>query len=283
MVEKKSFSRITLALDIIRKLTHGAYQGYHELHIIKHQINLFDHITVQPSINTRIVCDNPHVPVDQSNLCWKVVDKIKQTCNIKENVIITIQKNIPVQGGLAGGSANAATVLALLNTLWDLRLTIQQLCQLGRQIGMDVPYYFIGHTAFDTEAGGILESIETALAFDFVLLLPRKGVSTPLAYKNIDYATIGCMKEKTEQMRHAFVAHDREGVTGGLHNDFENSVFKHYPELASLKKSLLDAGCVNAVLSGSGSTLVGIARDKEHASWVKQRIPACCMNVSTIS
>lgn len=276
MIKEKSYTRITLALDIIRRMEQGAYAGYHELGIIKHQIGLYDVITVKTSPTMGISCNSPLVPVDSGNICWKAAEKIRELFGIRENVHITIEKNIPVKGGLAGGSANAATVIRMLDTLWSLRMSDQQLCAAGREVGMDVPYYFTGKTAFDTEATGILEPVATKLHFDFLLIIPDFGVATAEAYKGIAYHETGLQKEQTGRMREAFIADDRGGVIRFMHNDFEKSVFRHYPELARLKKNFIDAGCLNVVMSGSGSTLVGVARDADHAQWIKKNSAEKC-------
>ena len=263
---EKSFTRITCALDIVGIVGHGRFKGFHEVSIIKHQIGLYDTITVEDSDTTRICCSHPVVPLDNTNICWKALDVVKNAFHIDKNALISIEKNIPVLGGLAGGSANGASTLKLLNTLWNLDLSTKELIELGRSVGMDVPYYFLGNTAFDSESTGILEPIQTALCFDFVLVIPDFGVSTKEAYKNIDYSLIAGNIEKTDTMKKAFQANNRDEVISSMHNDFELSVFKQYPQLKMIKNKLLDLGCLNAVMSGSGSTLIGFldkTADKE--------------------
>jgi 4-diphosphocytidyl-2-C-methyl-D-erythritol kinase len=255
---ENSYTRITLGLDIIGKITQGPFAGFHELSIVKHHIDLHDVVTVEDSASTRICCRHPSVPLDASNICWKALDTIKRRCGIDKNALITIEKNIPLFGGLAGGSANGASTLRLLNSLWDLGLSTAQLMELGRSIGMDVPFYFIGNTAFDTEATGILEPIPTLLHFDFVCVVPDFGVSTKEAYTKIDYDRIARNLDKTAAMKKAFLENDLDEVMGNVHNDFELSVFKTFPKLQEIKKKLLDIGCINAVMSGSGSTVIGI-------------------------
>jgi 4-diphosphocytidyl-2-C-methyl-D-erythritol kinase len=282
MLSEKSFTRVTLALDIIRKLDQGQYAGYHELGIIKHRIDLHDIISIEPSETPRITCDNPSVPCDERNICWKVADTLKREFGISQNVHIAIKKNIPVQGGLAGGSANAATILSLLNKFWRLNLSDDQLRQIGRKAGMDVPFYFTGGTAFDTESSGILEPIHTGLVFDFVLAIPPFGVSTSEAYQTIEYASVARHTHLTGAIRSALESNDRTAVIESMHNDFELSVFRRYPQLALIKEELLHTGCLNAVLSGSGSTILGIARNKEHAALVKKSLSVPVITASTL-
>jgi 4-diphosphocytidyl-2-C-methyl-D-erythritol kinase len=271
-VSAQCFTRITLALDIIGKIETGPCAGYHELAAIKHKISLHDFLTVTESSRMRVVCDNPGVPLDASNICWKVADLLKTEFGISRNVTIVIEKHIPVQGGLAGGSANAATMFLLLRELWGLDLDKNRLMALSRTVGMDVPFYFAGSTALDTEAAGTLTPVETPLRFDAVLVTPGFGVSTKEAYANIDYSLIGRDRQKTLAMRDCLLAGDRAGVVAAMHNDFEQTVFLRYPMLPVIKKRLLDAGCASAVLSGSGSSMVGILNSPDDFERVRREI-----------
>ncbi len=282
MIKEKSYTRITLSLDIIRKLKEGPYAGYHELNILKHQIDLHDVVSIKPSDTIGITCDHPEVPTDERNICWRIVEILKKEYDIAENVHIIIVKNIPVKGGLAGGSTNAATVLSLLNKYWQLNLNKEQFYTIAGKVGMDIPFYFIGGTAFDTEATGVLESIPTLCSFDFVLATPDFGVSTREAYNSIDYSRIGQDTDKTRKMRLALEAGNHEAVIALMHNDFEESVFKHYPQLKQIKEELLDAGCLNAVLSGSGSTIIGVVKDRKQAEQVKDVVSVPVICASTI-
>jgi 4-diphosphocytidyl-2-C-methyl-D-erythritol kinase len=281
MLTEKSFTRLTLGLDIIRRIPEGPLAGYHELNIIKHQIALYDIVSVEPASSMEIICDHPLVPRDKSNVCWRAVEMIRTIYGIGEYARIHILKNIPVQGGLAGGSANAATTISLLDRMWNLNLPISQKREIGRSIGMDVPFFFPGGTAFDTEATGILESIDTKLHFDFILYLPSFGVSTAIAYRTIDYSAIAQSQEKTRRMRLALEGDDALTVADTMHNDFEHSVFPQWPDLAAMKAELLAAGCLNAMMSGSGSSLIGLARDSDHAAGILGRIRGRAMHVTS--
>jgi 4-diphosphocytidyl-2-C-methyl-D-erythritol kinase len=280
-VTENSYTRITLGLDIIAKITQGPFAGFHELSIVKHQIDLHDVVTVEDSAGPAIRCGHPSVPLDASNICWKALEAIKRRCGVDKNAIITIEKNIPVLGGLAGGSANGASTLRLLNKLWDLGLTKAQLIELGRSVGMDVPYYFMGNTAFDTEATGILEELPTSLRLEFVLVVPDFGVSTKEAYKNIDYHRIAKNVDKTNAMKKAFLKNQREDVIGNVHNDFELSVFKSNPRLQSIKEKLLDLGCKAAVMSGSGSTMIGVLDAESEKETIQKQIGYTTLFVSS--
>jgi 4-diphosphocytidyl-2-C-methyl-D-erythritol kinase len=277
----ESHTRVTFALDIIGKIRTGPLAGFHELAALKHQISLYDIITVEESRKMQIACNHPAVPCNEKNICWKACDVLKKSLGITHNVTITIEKTIPVQGGLAGGSANAATVFMLLNDLWGLGLDNKKMSDLSRQTGMDVPFYFTGGTALDTEAGGTLEPIATSLYFDLVLILPDFGISTAQAYAALDYSLICRDKDKTTAMKRAFAANDADTVARSVHNDFELSVFPRYPLLAEIKKRLLAAGCTAAVLSGSGSTVVGILNSPADYEKIKTRVGFKSLFVTT--
>jgi len=268
MITKTSPTRLTLALDIVRRLESGPLCGFHELGIIKHQVTLADTLHVESYSCDKIECDNPLVPLDNSNICLKACELVRKQFGIGEPLKIIIEKRIPVMGGMAGGSANAAAMLAVLNELWELNLTNEQFCALGRQLGMDVPFFFTGKTAFDSEATGVLESVNTNLKFHFVLVLPDFGVSTKDAYGSLDYSRVGKSILITDHLKSALEQNSFEGAAHFVHNDFEISVFKRFPKLEEIQADLLKAGCLAAGMSGSGSTMYGIALDGAHAEKV---------------
>jgi 4-diphosphocytidyl-2-C-methyl-D-erythritol kinase len=272
MIFEPSYTRVTLALDIVRRIPDGPYKGRHELGSIKHQIDLCDIVGVEESDADRIECDDPLVPRDGRNACLAVVSRVRKQFGIARYVRIAIEKRIPVMGGLAGGSANAATTLALLNRLWRLGLSTAECIDLGRLVGMDVPYYFIGGSAFDSEAGLRLEPIDSECSFVFVLACPEFGVSTAEAYGGLDYDAIGQNRIRTAALRAALETGNAPAAVPCMHNDFELSVFSRYPGLAAIKNELLASGCSAALLTGSGSTVVGIARDERHAREVRDGV-----------
>ena len=262
MIQGISYTRITLALDIVKKLTEGEFAGYHELGIIKHQIDLGDTITIEKSADMKMYCDHPMVPNDETNICWQVADLLKKEFGIKENVSIHIDKKIPVQGGLAGGSANAAETMKLLLDFWRIEIPISRKIELSRKLGMDVPFYFYGKTAFDSEAGGVLQPLENnAAKMHFLLVIPPFGVSTKEAYSQIDYSKIGKNIAATEELKKGLFTGDFEKIKKNMHNDFEQSVFLSRFELSGIRNALLDSGASAAIMSGSGSTVLGLFAD----------------------
>jgi 4-diphosphocytidyl-2-C-methyl-D-erythritol kinase len=272
VLSHNSCTRVTLALDIVRTIEAGTYKGFHELGTIKHQIDLCDTVSVENSRSDTIECDDSAVPCDERNVCMKVIRLVQKQFGCDRHVSITIRKRIPVMGGLAGGSANAAGTLTLLNELWQLGLTTSQLIVLGRSIGMDVPYYFIGGTAFDSEAGLRLESVDTDCSFVFVLACPDFGVSTKEAYAGIDKAAVGSSRMLTVKLRAVLEADNRNEAVRYMHNDFEGTVFSRFPRLSEIRHELMEAGCSAARLTGSGSTVIGVAENRVHAEEIRKKV-----------
>ncbi|MDR3012660.1 MAG: 4-(cytidine 5'-diphospho)-2-C-methyl-D-erythritol kinase [Chitinispirillales bacterium] len=274
MITIESPTRITFALDIIRRLDDGPFCGYHELGIVKHQIALADTVSVEAfgGDSDIVECNDPRVPVDGSNICVKVCELLRERFGRGGYVRIFIDKKIPVMGGMAGGSANAAAALRAIDRLWELGLTIEQFKNLGRELGMDVPYFFTGGTAFDSEATGVIESIGATLKFHIVLAIPDFGISTKEAYGGIDYERIGKNVSLTNEMIGAFGSDDFDMAAKNLHNDFESSIFPRHPRLKEIRDDLLKAGCISACMTGSGSTIIGIASTKSAAQKIASSI-----------
>jgi 4-diphosphocytidyl-2-C-methyl-D-erythritol kinase len=243
------------------------------LNSIKHQVRLCDQISIEESPALEIICEHPRMPRDQTNICWKAVDLVRKEFGIKSGARLHIEKRIPIMGGLAGGSSNAAATLNLCNRLWDLSMSDSRMMELGRRLGMDVPYYFMGGTAFDTEATGILEPIHTDISLWIILALPDFGVSTRKAYESIDYARIGKARWKTTDMRSALQSGNINILFDSTHNDFEIFILDQYPELKRIKQLFLMAGCKAAVMSGSGSTMLGIAETQDDAKRIARSLP----------
>ncbi len=258
MVSAISHTRLTLALDIIGKLTEGEFAGYHELGIVKQKISLGDKITIEESDTMELTCAFPGVPEDKTNICWQAVELVQKECGVSQNVKIHIDKVIPVQGGLAGGSTNAATVLMLLDELWDLDLSFEEKVALGKKLGMDVPFYFTDGCAFDSEATGVLDPISHSVKMAFALIVPPFGVSTADAYRGINYDSVGAFVSNTTCLKEALESGSYADMVANCHNDFELSVFRVKPKLRDIREELLSLGADAAFMSGSGSTMIGV-------------------------
>lgn len=185
--------------------------------------------------------------------------------------LVTLAKNIPVAGGMAGGSADAAAALVALNELWGTGLDRDGLKALGSGIGSDVPFCVVGGTALATGTGTNLAQVLCRGTFHWVVGTAFEPLSTAAVYQAWDRH---CRPSEVEPdaVLHALRGGDVEALGAALHNDLEQAAFQLRPELEDQKKAILDAGAVGAVLSGSGPTLLGLCADAASAEGVAKAI-----------
>ena len=280
-IKLNAYAKINLSLDILGVMDNG----FHEVDMIMQQILLCDDIMIRwqddpEQANLRIsVSTNMHyLPTDQRNLAYKAAMLMSESFgrNKSGRIIIDIKKRIPVAAGLAGGSSNAAAVLHGLNMLWELGLSVSELCSLGEKLGSDVPFCIMGqaaaddtlkgafsadplacHCARDTGTGTSLKPIR-GLKRHLVLSKPPVSVSTAEAYKGIDSIPIK-IDPDTDQMVKALQDGSLQQVKKNMINVLENFTLKRYPIVMYTKdkmQTLCDPGCV--LMSGSGPTVFGL-------------------------
>ena len=240
--------KINIGLRIVRKRE----DGYHDLETIFYPVyGLHDELEVERSEDFSFIQKGLTVdcsPTD--NLIYKTYVRMRERYPQIGNVTITFKKNIPFGAGLGGGSSDAAHMAIALNEIFALELTKQQLAQEVRPLGADCPFFVYNSPCYAEGIGDELTPIDLDLS-DLILVMikPACGVSTKEAYGGI--VPKGCSELKE-------VAHNRVELLRVASNDFEDTVFAIHPELASIKKRLLDAGAIYAAMSGSGTTIFGL-------------------------
>lgn len=256
----KACAKINLTLDITGKRE----DGYHEVKTIMQSVSLCDYVTLvgNSSGEITISCDKPFVPCDESNIAVKCAKAFFGKTGIANpGLHIDIQKNIPAQAGLAGGSADGAAVITGLNEMYGRPLDKTQSLALGAEIGADIPFCIMGGTALGEGIGTSLTALPPIPHCYFVLVKPPVGISTKEAFAAVDSA---------EPM--PFCATDRmigslgdaAAIAACLRNDFEDTL--HNEELLALKSRLLEcSGVLGAVMTGSGSTVYAILDSRERA------------------
>lgn len=255
-------AKVNLFLDI----GHVRKDGFHEMETVMQKISLCDRIEIElPSSgdgNIVIECDRDDVPTDSSNTVWKAADLFFRHSGLPNNGCrIKIEKNIPAQGGLGGGSSDAAAVLKGLNHLMNRALTEQKLLELGALIGSDVPFFVNEDTtALCVGRGELIERQIESRKLDYILVFPKFGVSTAKAYGLADAAAQDKDKPKIKELERVLCEKNISitHLCQHLYNRFESVLDCEYPEIGSLKRTLLENGCPGALLSGSGSTVFGI-------------------------
>lgn len=254
-----AYAKINLTLDVIRKLE----SGYHEIESVKQQLRLNDKITLRTLNERRIIINFKEIPKEQ-NIVYKAATLLEKRFKPEKGVEITIKKNIPIGGGLAGGSADAAATLKGLNKLWNLGLKRKELIEIGKELGMDVPFCIFGKTALATGQGNILRRLRPIMEFSVVIINPGFRISTKQAYEKLDTEKTG-KRHGTEEMVNAIEHQEKGQIIRNLHNDFEFSVIKEYPIISEIKKDIIKNGALNALMSGSGPTVFALFEDKEKA------------------
>lgn len=239
--------------------------GYHDIETVMHQIDLYDTVTVARVERGLTVHTNmPDLPTGEANLAYRAAHLIIEKYEIQAGVAVKIQKHIPVGAGLAGGSANAAATLKGMARLFNLNLSWEDIQPLGASLGSDVPFCLAGGTALATGRGEILKLIQHKANLHFVLINPGFSVSTAEVYALLDQETI------TERPDSAAVIaglknHNAQTIAKNMSNVLELVTLKNYPILNKIKQQLMEAGALNALMSGSGPTIYGLFADVGHA------------------
>lgn len=237
-------SKINLSLRVLGKRA----DGFHEIDSIMQSISLADNIKLTPtSKEIKIICSNPLIPTDNKNTAYRAAELFFDKTNINGGVRIEIQKLVPHAAGLGGGSADAAAVLVGLNIMYKAKLSESDLKRLGEEVGSDVPFCIMGGTARVRGRGELVELIEPLPKTWFVLVTPQILISTAWVYKNFD--PDWCSRELTTSL--------------DLHNDLEKVVLPNYPEIEKLRKELVELGCLESLMSGSGSSVFGLVDSEE--------------------
>jgi len=251
-----SYAKINFFLKIGRKLG----SGYHNIQSVMQRIELSDSITIEPVSEDKIIVESTNKELEsESNLAYKAAMLLKKKFKARHGARIFIEKNIPLEAGLGGGSSNAATTLMYLNKLWGLKLKEKALIDLAAQIGSDVPF-FIGENAALVEGiGDKIKWIKKSFSINIVLINPGFRVSTKWAYAAFDKQKPKIRtKADINNLVKAIERKDIKEIANNLHNDFEPIVEKKYKIINEIKNNLLRNDALNACVSGSGPTVFGI-------------------------
>lgn len=235
--------------------------GYHNILSVMQKIGLADEIgmSVTNVRGIRILCDDPGVPADERNLAFRAADALLRGLDSSLGVRITIRKKVPVAAGLGGGSSDAAQTLVLLNRALALGLTEKDLMEVAATLGSDVPFFVSPYdTALATGRGEVLQPIESADAFRYLVVFPRFGISTAEMYDS--WNSEGCRPSRPRANFTTLSASLSDGTFWRrfARNDLEPLAAALHPEVRELKRVLMDTGAVYAAMSGSGPTVFGV-------------------------
>jgi 4-diphosphocytidyl-2-C-methyl-D-erythritol kinase len=251
-LEIKANAKINLALAV----KHKRDDGYHEIELIYQEIDYHDTLYILKNDKIKFSTDSPVLQKESSNLCIIAAKLLAHEFNIP-GLDIRLEKKLPIGAGLGGGSSDAAAVLRGGLELYGIEYSKDILLNMAENIGADVPFFLMGSTAYGSGKGEILKSIKMTFDYHIVLVLPEINISTKWAYKNLNL-TLTRKNEDYKFRGFGFQNLDLKDFRSEFYNDFEDLVFRHYPQLSSVKSELYDQGAVYASLSGSGAALYGL-------------------------
>jgi len=263
-ISYRSCAKINLYLDVLGRRR----DGFHDIETIFQTVSLSDELNfMEESSGIALLCSSPELDSTESNLVHRAAVLLQERTGCSQGARIELVKRIPIAAGLAGGSGNAAATLVALNSLWDLRLAHADLRALALELGSDVPYCLEGGTVAATRRGEEMTPLSPLPDTWFVLLHPAIAISASRVYNSphLTYSGETPIEGYTPRFRAAIQALEHGEFADLVYNRMEEAVFVSHVQLAKAKQRLLDAGCIAAAMSGSGSTLFGVCNSKSHA------------------
>jgi 4-diphosphocytidyl-2-C-methyl-D-erythritol kinase len=301
-VSVRSFAKINIGLRIGAKRP----DGFHDLYTVYQTIALHDtlRVDVQKGVGIEIRCKNPLVPTHETNTCYRIADRVLRSLKQRSKIIITIDKQLPVQGGLGSGSSNGVATLFALERLLKQELDPDERLRITSEVGSDLPLFLMGGTVLGVGRGEEVLPLADQPTTWCVIVTPSATISTPEAFADWDRLAAGedgfggeraltssDLSVKMSTFSRALylwlrpatgVPTKKSGgraesplldlVRAGIENDFERVVFPQHPELRDLKRALEREGARYSSLSGSGSTVYGLFEDQEQAERAAKRI-----------
>lgn len=254
--------KINLAIDVIGKRENG----YHDVEMILQEVNLADRISLTLRNDDKILVDSniPSLPNTEDNLAVRAARMFFTRLGQSDGVEIFLEKRIPIGAGMGGGSADAAGVLKGLNILYGSPFSTEQLMEIGKNLGADVPFCVLGGCALAEGVGEILTPLPMPPRLKCVIAKPEPSVSTRWVYENLDFT------QKPDQLNVSAVAEgirrgDLVAICKNAGNILENVTIPTYPVVGWIKEAFLNAGAALSLMSGSGSAVFALFSDEESA------------------
>lgn len=268
-IELRALAKINLGLDVLGRRENG----YHDVRMVMQSIYLYDEVKLSKKKEPGIELETNlrFLPTGEDNIAYKAAKLLKDEFGIEEGVRIVLHKHIPVAAGLAGGSSNAAAVLFGMNRLFGLKLTQEELMKRGVVLGADVPYCIMRGTVLAEGIGEELHKLPPMPKCAVLIAKPPISVSTKMVYETLD------SKEITEHpdidgiirgLEHA----DIREVAASMGNVLEDVTIEMHPVIDEIKREMMDAGALGAMMSGSGPTVFGLFENRAAAREAQRRI-----------
>lgn len=247
--------------------------GFHPLATVFHAVGLCDDVTVDPSDGWALHVQTPDwippadLPDPADNIVTRAADLLAAHHGLRRSGLVEVEKGIPVAGGMAGGSADAAAALVALDRLWDCGTSDDDILRLAAEIGSDVPFALVGGTALGTGRGEILQPVADHATWWWVAVPSRQGLSTPAVYRRFDELnpTAGAEPTPPDEVLRAVAAGDPHALAAALHNDLQDAALDLRPDLADTLAAGESAGALRGIVSGSGPTCVFLCESADAA------------------
>ncbi|MFI6207077.1 4-(cytidine 5'-diphospho)-2-C-methyl-D-erythritol kinase [Streptomyces sp. NPDC051041] len=263
--------------------------GFHDLANVFLAVGLYDEVTAAPADELRITCAGPdaaQVPLDRTNLAARAALALADRHGREPAVHLHIAKDIPVAGGMAGGSADGAGALLACDALWGTGASREELLEICAELGSDVPFSLVGGAALGTGRGERLTPLEVGGTFHWVFAMAERGLSTPAVFREFD--RLGQGREIPEPVASqplidALAKGDADALAAAVSNDLQPAALSLFPELDRTLAAGRAAGALAALVSGSGPTTAFLVRDAQSAARVAQELRASgtCRTVRT--
>lgn len=270
----KAPAKINLSLDIVGKRP----DGYHDVAMVMQAVSLYDTVTVSDEVDDNaaqlvaVTCDVEGIPTDSSNIVCKAAEQFFRYTGVKpKNISVDIQKNIPSQAGLAGGSTDAAAVIVALNRMFDTKLNEKQMCEIGENVGADVPFCIVGGTKLAKDTGTTMTKLPPLNKCSILICKPDVNVSTAQAYAMCDSKPPkGYIV--TDNVVDMICKRNLRGAAQCLYNEFE--AVMQLPQINDIKRTMLKNKALGSCMSGSGSAVFGIFLNEKKALKCKDAMNA---------
>ncbi|MEW2620674.1 4-(cytidine 5'-diphospho)-2-C-methyl-D-erythritol kinase [Streptomyces sp. NPDC048106] len=263
--------------------------GFHDLANVFLAVGLYDEVTVTPAPGLRVTCAGPdaaQVPLDRTNLAARAALALAARRGIEPNVHLHIDKDIPVAGGMAGGSADGAGALLACDALWGTGASRAELLAICAELGSDVPFSLVGGAALGVGRGERLTGLDVGGTFHWVFAMAERGLSTPAVFREFDRLAEGrAIPEPvaSQDLLDALAKGDADALAAAVTNDLQPAALSLFPELSATLAAGQDAGALACLVSGSGPTTAFLTRDAESAETVAGalRSSGTCRTVRT--
>ena len=268
-MDLKALAKINLGLDVLGRRENG----YHDVRMVMQSVYLYDNVRLEAREEPGIELSSNlyYLPDDSGNIAYKAAQMMIEEFHLEGGVRITLDKHIPVAAGMAGGSSNAAAVLFGMNRLFGLELTRQELMERGVLLGADVPYCILRGTVLAEGIGEKLTVLPSIPKCAVLIAKPPVSVSTRVVYEALDSKEI-VKHPDIDGLIRALEEGSLKHAAACMGNVLEDVTILKYPVIREIKQEMMEAGALNAMMSGSGPTVFGLFENKIKARNAQERI-----------